>query len=153
MPGPPPIPTNIKLLRGNPGHQKIHPEPKPTRTAKPPSPPRSLVGYARVEWNRVIVEAHALGLVTDVDIHALAAYCDACQRWDAARTEMEGQPLTIATKMGRQANPLIKIVREAAQDMVKFGGEFGFTAVARARIGSAAAKDEPRKFAGLLATG
>ena len=143
----------MKLLRGNPGHQKIHSEPKPRRSSKPPPPPPTLVGYARKEWKRVVVEAHALGLMTNVDIHALAAYCDACQRWTAARDEFEGQPLTLQTKMGRMANPLIKVIREAAHDMVQFGGEFGFTPVARARMGSAAANPEPRKFAGLLATG
>ena len=153
MPGPPPIPTALKVLRGNPGHEKIRSEVKPTRPFSLPPPPPSLAGYAEEEWGRIGAEAHRLGLLTNVDIHALAAYCDAYQRWRQAREELEHEPLVYKTKLGRSPNPLIKVVREAAHDMVKFGGEFGFTPVARARLGSAVDNPEPRKFAGLFATG
>ena len=50
-------------------------------------------------------------------------------------------------------NPLVRIARDAADDMLQFAAEFGLTPVARARLG--AAGWEPPigggKFAGLIA--
>jgi phage terminase small subunit len=47
---------------------------------------------------------------------------------------------------------LIKIIRDAAADMVRYAGEFGLSPVARARITQGFHRQEPSKFDGLLAT-
>ena len=59
-PGPPPTPTNLKLLRGNPGKRKLNtnePDPEP---AIPPCPSH-LDKVAKKEWRRVSKELLALG--------------------------------------------------------------------------------------------
>jgi phage terminase small subunit len=64
VPGPPPTPNVIKLLKGNPGRRPIRAEPAPSRPAEAPPPPTFLAGYACDEWFRVAPELHALGLLT-----------------------------------------------------------------------------------------
>jgi P27 family predicted phage terminase small subunit len=84
--GPPPLPTHLKLLRGNPGQRAINKfEPMPELLARPPEPPDDLGEYAKEEWRRIIGEAFNLRLVTAMDIQPLAAYCDAYERWRTAR--------------------------------------------------------------------
>ena len=78
------IPTHLKLLRGNPGHQVLNKrEPQPPLPDKLPMPDFPS-GYAREEWNRVIVELYRLKLVTPLDIYPLAAYCESYRRWRVA---------------------------------------------------------------------
>jgi P27 family predicted phage terminase small subunit len=84
MPGPPPTPTHLKLIRGNPGKRPIRPEPEPQVPAEVPEPPRFLSGYAADEWWRVAPELHRLGLLSVLDVGPFAAYCVAYHRWRTA---------------------------------------------------------------------
>ena len=62
-PGPPPTPTNLKLLRGNPGKRKLNanePDPAP---AIPPCPSH-LDKVAKKEWRRISKELLALGIIS-----------------------------------------------------------------------------------------
>ena len=154
------MPTYLKLIRGNPGKRPLQKnEPKPVRPAEPPDPPSFLTGYAAEEWGRISVEAYRLGLLTNLDIMALAAYCDAYERWRTAKETIaamaERDPilrgLIVKTQSGGAApNPLVWIAAGAARDMVRFAGEFGMTPAARSRI-SAGVEVGDGKFAGLLA--
>ena len=164
-PGRRPQPTHLKLLRGNPSHESnaalSKHEPQPTLPAQPPEPPAPLTGYAREEWERVVVELFRLKLVTAVDVHPLAAYCESYKRWRtaietldvmAARDPvMKGQ--IVKTQNGAAApNPIVYIADKAARDMVRFAGEFGLTPSARSRISVAAATGEANKFRGFIAS-
>jgi phage terminase small subunit len=46
---------------------------------------------------------------------------------------------------------LLKIARNAANDMLHFGAHFGLTPVARSHLGAAGRLDGPGKFGDLLA--
>ena len=75
MPGPPPKPTALKLLAGNPGKRPLNAaEPKPSSGAKPPSyivsDPALLL-----EWNRHASRLLPLGLLTEIDDDALGMMC------------------------------------------------------------------------------
>jgi len=113
MPGPPPQPTNLRILRGNPGKRPIKPEPQPERPAEPPEAPAFLVDYARDEWCRVVGELHRLKLLTILDISSLAAYCTAYARWRRAAealAKIEGLNSVPAGLMIKRAqNPLVRI--------------------------------------------
>jgi P27 family predicted phage terminase small subunit len=159
--GPPAKPTHLKLLRGNPGHQVLNKrEPRPALPDKPPPPPDTLSGYAREEWDRIVVEAFRLKLVTALDINPLAAYCDAYERWRTARETIAGMAqrdeimhgLIVKTQSGGAApNPLVLIAQSAARDMVRFASEFGLTPAARSRISAGEAIGEG-KFTGFIAS-
>jgi P27 family predicted phage terminase small subunit len=156
-PGPPPTPNVIKLLRGNPGRRPIRPEPQPQIPSDPPDPPPFLQGYACDEWHRLAPELHRLGLLTIVDVAPFAAYCQAYARWREAEEALArvaakdptGGGLLMRASSGPVPNPLLKMARLFAQDMVHFAAEFGLTPVARSRI-SAGVAHEPGKFDGLF---
>ena len=62
MRGRKPTPTQVKILRGNPGRRPLNEgEPQPAPLA--PSCPPELSPTAKDEWNRIIVELVELGLM------------------------------------------------------------------------------------------
>jgi phage terminase small subunit len=79
MASPRPIPVRLKLLRGNPGKQRLGDVFDPPQPPEPPRPPEFLSGYALEEWNRVAPGLFLFGLLSMFDVHTLAAYCVAYQ--------------------------------------------------------------------------
>jgi P27 family predicted phage terminase small subunit len=160
-----PVPTTLKLLRGNPGHRAIQPngEPQPQRPATIPDPPRRIKRseFACEEWNRIAPELWRLNLLTVADIPALAIYCQAYAHWCEAEEALyvmkEDDPkhhglIVEGPNGGKTTNPLVKIAASAALNVMRFAVEFGFTPASRTRISGSASGEEPdRKFAGLLA--
>jgi P27 family predicted phage terminase small subunit len=163
MPGPPPEPLRLKLLKGNPSKRQLKPEPQPEITANVPEPPPFITGYAADEWWSAATQLHRLGLLTKVDVVPLAAYCSAYGHWRQAEEalarmaandpKMHG--LLVKTVDGNaRRNPLVKIAADAASDMLRYAGEFGLTPIARARLGAAGyGPSAPSKFSGLLGNG
>ena len=159
--GPRPVPTQLKLLRGNPGKERLRCDQlRPEQSIDVPDPPAHITGYAADEWWTVATELHRLGVLTKVDCAPLAAYCYAYGQWrDAAEAlaGMASEPvrgLVVRTGNGGPTeNPLIYIARKAAADMMRYAAEFGLTPAARSRITSGVNGDDAQgsKFAGLLA--
>ena len=70
--------------------------------------------------------------------------------WRQASEELDG--LVFTTQAGDpRRNPLIKMIRDATSDMVRYAREFGLTPVARTRIANGIHQQPPSKFDGLLA--
>lgn len=146
--GPPPKPTRLRVIQGNPGRR-----PLPKKEAQPelgiPERPSHLDAIASAEWERVADELHQVGLLAKIDSSMLAAYCQAYARWRTAeesiarmaRNDPHTQGLIIKTGNGNAVqNPLVGVANRALQIMMRAAGEFGMTPSARARI--AAAKSE-----------
>ena len=141
--GPRPTPTVLKLIRGNPGKRPINkaePKPKPVRR---PRPPIELNADALKEWHRVAGELQKLGILTKLDLAALAAHCVAFSRFKSANEALRVmaakdpvfEGMLIKTKQGNWIqNPLLGIARRAAADMVQFAVEFGMTPSSRSRV-------------------
>ena len=157
----PPVPTELKIIRGNPGRRPIKPEPKPAVPVQLPEPPDFLNDEARAEWERIGEELHRLRLLTVADTKSLAAYCQAYGRWaDAERAlkrMVDRDPVTkglmVKGSLGNPVqNPLVKVAANAARDMVRYAAEFGLTPAARARIAAGFDPEPPAsKFGHLLA--
>jgi phage terminase small subunit len=81
MSGPPPVPTRLKLIRGNPGHSRLRPEPEPPRLPECPEPHAHVTGYAAEDWRRIGPELHQLGLLTVADTSVFEGYCITYGRW------------------------------------------------------------------------
>ena len=158
-----PVPTHLKVLRGNPGRRALpESEPEPMTSAQIPEAPPFLQGYACDEWYRIAEELHRLNLLTVVDINPLAAYCDAYARWrtavealaEMAKRDPVLSGLMIETRNGTPIqNPIVVTAANAANDMVRYAAEFGLTPSARARIaaGPFGGPGGQSKFSGLLA--
>jgi P27 family predicted phage terminase small subunit len=153
--GPRPVPTHLKMLRGNPGCYPLNmDEPQPLLFSSVPEAPAFLSGYAREEWNRVIPELHRMKLVTLVDIPTFAAYCLAYERWRTAEELAKVRGLMVQTRGGPfRVNPLIGLAERAAAQMVRYASEFGLTPASRSRITAGIGEArKPTKFDGLLAS-
>jgi P27 family predicted phage terminase small subunit len=78
----------------------------------------------------------------------LAAYCQSFGIWRAALEALAYDPGLVGAD--DRPNPLIRIARDAARDMVRFSSEFGMTPAARTRLAGGIFEPSDTKWAGLL---
>jgi phage terminase small subunit len=126
-----PIPTKLKILRGNPGKRPIGQlEPKATGI---PICPRFLKGEARLEWRRQIKELSAIGVLASCDRPKLAGFCVSWQKFVEAYEKNDDITL----------DKMLKQVRA-------YGADFGMDASSRTRIAVAkpTESDRAKKFFG-----
>ena len=144
-----PKPTYLKMVTGNPGRRPLNQnEIRPPRRKSAPKPPAHLLPDAKAEWKRLAPALSLLGILSDLDLSPFAAYCQSYARWIQAERMLSGlaeqdasgrDALLIKTRAGGVTpNPLIWVARNAANDMVRYAAEFGFTPSARSRIQYAA---------------
>lgn len=155
-----PKPAALKKLHGNPGKRALPkqiPAPTPADVAplkkkpavrgKKAAPvvralsmvaPEFLSPVGQAEWDRVSRELLAIGLLTHIDLAALAAYCAAYSRWENAEQKlkwMNGDELSETPNGFKQQNAYIGIANRSLELMHKFMTEFGMTPVSRMRLG------------------
>lgn len=154
MAAPHPEPTQLKILKGNPGQRRLpENEPMPDVPARVPAPPAYLKGLARDEWRSIAGKLHKLGLLTEVDTKALAQYCQAYKRWREAEEMVDKLGLITITAAGSIAkSPFVTVANEAMRDCFAYLTSFGMTPSSRAKVTSA--KTAPKsKFTGLISGG
>jgi P27 family predicted phage terminase small subunit len=162
MKGRKPTPSHLRLLQGNVQRRPVPmDEPQPLQLLDAPPPLAFIEAYAKEEWERLAPELVRMGLMTLVDSAPFAAYCVAFARWRTAEEALarmaDKDPvmrgLIVRSKAGTaMENPLVYTSRRAAQEMLRFASEFGFTPAARARIHTGVAGQAPvSKFGDLLA--
>jgi P27 family predicted phage terminase small subunit len=149
-----PTPTALHLLRGNPGKRRRNlREPAPPPVAADLPPPDWLHADAQHEWRRLAPMLGRLGVLTETDVDALAAYCEAWVTWKSATQKLRQFGLVIKTRDGDPpvVSPYVKIAHHAMAQMRSFLVEFGMTPSARARVQVTPASTVPvSKWAGLL---
>ena len=152
--GPPPMHPHLRLLKGSPGGPgRARPPIEPTIPDAVPEPPAWLSGYALEQWRAVTPELYRCGLLTVLDVGPLAAWCAAAGRWKDACEALQALPEAERLVVGRKPQPLAKIARNAADDMMRFGAPFGLSGPAsRSRL-HGVVKQAAGKFAGLLGGG
>ncbi len=135
-----PKPTVLKKLAGNPGKRPLNKnEPQPKSSI--PDCPRFLAKEAVLEWNRITVELSVLGVVTQIDRAALAAYCQVWARWARAEDKLNQEGEVVLTDNGSPIqNPYLSIANKALKQMREFLIEFGMTPSSRSRISGAPKK-------------
>ena len=141
MRGPKPTPTALRLLRGNPGKRPLNAQ-EPQPLAATPDCPEHLDAAAALEWVRIVPELETLGLLTLIDRAALAAYCQAYSRWQAAEAIIATEGLTtLNLKTGCvRAHPAVSIAKESMRLVREFMSEFGLSPASRTRL-----KVEPKQ--------
>lgn len=107
MKGRKPKPTDLKIAEGNRGKRKQNEhEPKPTILDRIPRAPRHLNDDGAAEWKRIAHQLHELGLLTDLDLSSLGAYCASFARFLHAERELHRDRLEVEEAIRlRRANP------------------------------------------------
>lgn len=144
--GPKPLPANVHLLRGNPGHKPlanliddvVRPE------VEAPGCPKHFNDEARAEWRRITKHLLKLGLLTAIDRAALAGYCQAWSDYVwAQRRIVELNAGDASGERGRiwdtpsgykQISVPMQISNRSLELMAKFLAEFGMSPAARSRV-------------------
>lgn len=143
MAGRKPKPTALKELAGNPGKRALNKaEPKPP-AKRPPCPPH-IQGEARREWNRITRQLVDLGVLTQVDRAALAAYCQCWERWVQAEAEMRQPDFRMITTTDNGypvVSPWLNVANNAMKQMLRYLTEFGMTPSSRSRVTVAAPEE------------
>lgn len=150
--GPAAKPSAIRALEGNPGKRTPSAnEPKPDNLTNL-KPPSFLPPSAKREWKRVVMQLANLGLISDLDVMALAAYCNAYATWLEAIKKVKETGMLVRSPNGyAMPSPYIKIQRDAQAEMLSWLKEFGMTPAARVRVeGGDSSEDEGDPFLSLV---
>ena len=148
MPGPPKKPTKLKLLEGTArADRRLKNEVDPP--VGMPDAPAHLNERARKEWDRMSQYLFNLGLLSECDMAALAAYCVAYGRWSEAEQKLNESPsLLVKTNSGNIIqSPLVGIANTAMKLMIQTATEFGMTPAARTRVAVQKQEKSPERKA------
>lgn len=145
--GPVGKPSAIKALEGNPGKRPLNKNEPVPDNLKNLKPPPFLPAAAKREWKRIIMQLSGLGLISDLDVMGLAAYCNAYATWLEAIKKIKETGMLVRSPNGyAMPSPYLKIQRDAQSEMMSWLKEFGMTPAARARVsgdGSGEEEDDP----------
>jgi len=145
--GPPPKPTKLRALEGNPGKRPLNEkEPQPRG---PLVKPDFITGEAGKEWDRV-VGSMPDGLYTSADAPSLAVYCVAWVLFRNALAQVAKEGMTAIGSMGQKiSHPSLAIIAKESEIILRAGDRLGMSPAARARL---EVGDQPQqsKFGGLL---
>ncbi len=144
MRGRKPVPTALRILRGNPGKRPL-PKAEPVVAAAVPEAPSHLQPEARAEWDRVVPELRAARLLTKLDRAALAAYCVAYGRWVEAELKLRELGVIVKAPSGfPMLSPYLLVANKALEQMQKALAEFGMSPSSRVRVTAADAAGDER---------
>jgi len=152
------LPANVHLLRGNPS--KLSAAALLDEQVRPPveipNCPGHLGAEAKAEWRRISKHLETLGLISQIDRAALAAYCTAWGDYVWAERRMvelngpefdkDGNQVRAVDATGdrgriwdtpsgyKQISVPMQIRNRALEMMCKFLAEFGMSPAARSRV-------------------
>lgn len=137
--GPPPQPTRLRLLRGNPGKRGVGGR-EPTPASRNPACPAWLRPEVKRIWRGTVATLRELNIITRVDRDALTAYCQSYARWKAAEQflEQHGEVYPVRDEKGTircmRAYPQVRIAMDMLSVLRSYQQEFGMTPSARTRV-------------------
>lgn len=135
MPGPPPKPTAVRKLEGNPAHRSLNTdEPQPDATM--PDAPDDLLGVGRDAWERLASKMHGCGILTQIDGDGLESYCriyaEAKACWKSVRET--GGSVIVNDEGELKRNPHMMEARRLEELLLKLRNELGLNATSRSKI-------------------
>lgn len=145
MRGRPLKPSALKLIQGNPGKRRLNPnEPKPVTAV--PTCPAHLSPTAKAEWKRLARQLEVLGIISQLDRAAFAAYCQSYGRWVEAERKLAETPTLIKLPSGYiQPSLWLGIASKQLELMHKYMTDLGLSPSSRSRV-SAAPKLGPKPW-------
>ena len=147
-------PTELKLLRGNPGKRPINEnEIKPAPIADPC--PKWFDRYAKQVWNEMAPKMEKYGLLTDIDTLDFHNLCISAGLVRKAYAEMKKlKVLTGTTPSGyKQQIPQVGIINTAIKNVTALSAKFGLSPSDRAGLADPKAIEKKGKMSKLLSGG
>lgn len=138
MPGPPPQPAKLRVLKGNGrdrdvAGRKVRPQPQVVPYL--PDAPEHLAPLAAEMWDRVAGELRRLEIAGNVDAAVLEAFCTAYATMRDADELVGRQGMTVAGSQGQQvAHPMLAVAAKARAQIGTLGSQLGLTPAARLRM-------------------
>jgi P27 family predicted phage terminase small subunit len=133
-----PVPTQLKVVRGNPGKRALHVEDEPKTPVLDDDAdiPAFLSESAREHWGVVSEQLREAKLLGRVDSHALGLYCEAFARYVSANAHIAKHgPVVVSPRSGYPVqSPYLAIANKAHEQMCKLLIEFGMTPSSRSRV-------------------
>jgi len=130
-----PVPTALKILRGNPGQRRIDEarEPKISLTDLP-EPTEELNEEGMKAWRRLLPILIPAGLATPADYQGLTAHCQLWSRWVQINRLLNREGEVVMRKGIPELHPLLKQSEALAQQIRQYLCEYGLTPASRTRI-------------------
>jgi P27 family predicted phage terminase small subunit len=154
--GRPPLPTNVKLMRGTARpHRLNRAEPKLPPVA--PAMPAALPADARTTWRWLVRLLTPMRVLTKSDAATLMLAATRLEDYLRLRERVaaEGATYTTETVSGsvfHRTRPEVQLAAAAWRDVSRLLGEFGLSPSSRSRVASVAAGDAPHdELEGFLA--
>lgn len=155
--GPPPKPTILKLVSGNPGGRPLNtrePVPPPIAMGGAPAEiasPAWLPPRAVEVWKQLVPRLASIGLARTLDEYMLARYCELLVMWmdDTAFLAKNGSkyPIRAEAKRGKPGRilgfkpwPEKSLILRINRELMAIEREFGMSPSARSRITTSAEK-------------
>ncbi|MEH7150977.1 phage terminase small subunit P27 family [Bacillus thuringiensis] len=139
-------PIHLHILEGNTNRltreeikQRLESEKRWKAKSDKVKPPTWLDAVAKKEFRRIAGELLALEVMTNIDVNALALYCDAYADYMACTKMVQEEGLLVeytnkAAETNKVPHPLLTKKKQLHEQMKAIGVDFGFTPSARARI-------------------
>jgi P27 family predicted phage terminase small subunit len=127
------IPTELKILRGNPGKRPLNErEPKPTKGV--PEPLAGLSVKAKQHFTKLVEQLTAVRVLTVVDGPALSALAQSIADYEEASVMLVVKGKTAITERGEVRSPWAILQKQALDQMQRGFADFGLTPSARTRL-------------------
>jgi P27 family predicted phage terminase small subunit len=144
-------PTDLKLLRGNPGKRDIDPDeykPAPNRTPCP----KYLDRYAKAVWNEYAPKLEKDGMLSEVDTLDFEALCISAGLLRKAYADLKKKKTLVMTSPTgyEQQRPEVGIINTMVQRIIGLSSKFGMSAADRSGLINPEAKRKRSKLSGLL---
>lgn len=137
--GPAPLPTNLHLIKGNPS--KL-PAARLNDALRPkveiPDRPDYLLDDAKAEWDRITPELKKLHIISQIDMVAVAMYCQTYAQWAVAQRKIkehgEDSMVELTPNGFKQITAWTSLSLKLHEKMQSMLAEFGMTPSTRTRI-------------------
>ena len=122
-------------MQGNPGKRPLN-ENEPAPEIACPDPPAYLSPAAAKHWEKVAPQLAGLGLMSEIDVDALALYCESFATWIDAQEKLQEFGLVVTSpKSGYPVpSPFFSIAAKAQEQMRQLLTEFGMSPSSRSRL-------------------
>ena len=138
MKGRKPKPDILKILQGTARKDRMNKK-GPKVELRIPKCPSFLYGEGKKEWDRASKILFDLGLLTDLDMAALAGFCSCYHHWVEVEKLItkEGMVISVIDSQGRKQlrpSPYLKIADKFMALLKSFLVEFGMSPSSRTRV-------------------